>query len=124
MKRIRKVVVHITDKAEPKPNIYQYFQRIVVDGVEYWDSLNLYTHEEALALAKGFNLRVLERWELCKLYDESEDFRSSLACEWYWSAALYSSVCGSAWLFNGGNGSLAVDTRCLSIRMRLANLTP
>jgi hypothetical protein len=84
--------------------MFDDFNKVNVDGVDYYDTKKELSHQDCLELAANHGLRVLERWELCKLYDESEDFRKSLAKKWYWSASVYSKNRSDAWLFNGNGG--------------------
>jgi hypothetical protein len=120
MKRIRKVVVHITEKTVPA--IEQDFIRIVVDGVTYFDSKKDVTHQEALDLAEKHGLRVMESWEMHRLYVECEAFRESLAAKWYWGASVYSNYRSYAWLFNGNNGYVNLDYRGSSYGVRCVGL--
>ncbi len=80
------------------------FEKVTVDGVDYYDTKKKYSHQECLDLAAKHSLRVLERWELCKMYDESEEFRKSLAPKWYWSASVVSDSRSDAWQFYGNYG--------------------
>jgi hypothetical protein len=105
MKRIRKIVVHITDK--PISTIEQDFTVVAVDGVKYYDSKEELSHQKCLDLALKYGLRVLERWELCKLYDESEEFRKSIDNKWLWSASVNSYYRNYAWRFYGCNGNVS-----------------
>jgi hypothetical protein len=109
MKRIRKVVVHITEKTVPA--IEQDFTRIVVDGITYFDSKKDMTHREALDLAAKHGLRVMEPWEMNKLFIESEEFRKSLADKWYWCASVNSDSRYYAWRFNGYYGYVDYNPR-------------
>lgn len=102
MKRIRKVVIHITEK--PVQEIANYFTKVVVDGVEYYDSKKEMTHQEAIDLAAKHGLRVLESWEMHRRFIESDEFRKSLAPEWYWCASVCSYSRSGAWLFYGYYG--------------------
>ena len=103
MKRIRKVVVHITEKSVP--SIEQYFTKVIVDGITYYDSKKDMTHQEALDLAKKHGLRVMESWEMNQRFMESKEFRKSLTSTWYWCAAFCSDNSNVAWLFGGDYGS-------------------
>ena len=87
------------------------FEKVTVDGVDYYDSKKDMTHQDALGLAAKYGLRVLERWELSKLFDESEEFRKSLGDQWYWSASVFSSARVGAWLFGGGSGGVSYGYR-------------
>jgi len=87
------------------------FEKVTVDGVDYYDSKKDVTHQDALGLAAKYGLRVLERWELSKLFDESEEFRKSLVDKWYWSASVSSDPRYYAWLFGGSNGPVYNSTR-------------
>jgi hypothetical protein len=82
------------------------FDKVVVDGVEYYDAKKDMTHQEALDLAAKHGLRVMEPWEMNKLFIETEEFRKSLADKWYWCASVYSSTRGNAWLFDGDYGGV------------------
>jgi hypothetical protein len=86
------------------------FDKVVVDGVEYYDSKKDMTHQEALDLAAKHGLRVMESWEMNRLYVESEEFRKSVASKWYWCASVYSSNRSSAWRFYGSYG-----VRCVGL---------
>jgi hypothetical protein len=85
--------------------------KVTVDGVDYYDTKKEYSHQECLDLAAKHSLRVLERWELCKLYDESEEFRKSLTQKWYWSASVFSFDRDYAWQFDGHYGVVDYDYR-------------
>ena len=87
------------------------FEKVTVDGVDYYDSKKDVTHQDALGLAAKYGLRVLERWELSKLFDDSEEFRKSLVDKWYWSASVYSSSRSFAWRFGGSYGFVGFDSR-------------
>ena len=87
------------------------FEKVTVDGVDYYDSKKDMTHQDALGLAAKYGLRVLERWELSKLFDESEEFRKSLVDKWYWSASVDSSDRNYAWIFYGNYGSVSIYSR-------------
>ena len=87
------------------------FEKVAVDGVDYYDSKKDVTHQDALGLAAKYGLRVLERWELSKLFDESEEFSKSLVDKWYRSASVVSFDRNTAWQFNGGYGSVASSSR-------------
>jgi hypothetical protein len=87
------------------------FEKVTIDGVDYYDTTKELSYQECLDLAANHGLRVLERWELCKLYDESEEFRKSLSEKWYWSASVYSGSRGSAWQFYGDDGSVDSSSR-------------
>jgi hypothetical protein len=80
------------------------FDKVVVDGVEYYDAKKDVTHQEALDLAAKHGLRVMESWEMNKLFIESEEFRRSLSEKWYWCASVNSDFRVFAWLFNGSYG--------------------
>ena len=82
------------------------FIKVTVDGVDYYDSKEELSHRDCLDLASKHGLRVLERCELCKLYDESKEFRKSLVGKWYWSASVNSDFRDYAWRFNGSGGSV------------------
>jgi len=86
------------------------FTKVTVDGVDYYDTKKELTHQECLDLASKHGLRVLERWELCKLYDESECFRKSTN-KCYWSASVNSLNRYNAWLFNGDYGNVDSNNR-------------
>jgi hypothetical protein len=88
-----------------------YFDKVVVDGVEYYDSKKDMTHQEALDLAAKHGLRVMESWEMNRLYVECEAFRESLAAKWYWCASVDSDDRGFAWRFDGDYGSVYDDSR-------------
>jgi hypothetical protein len=87
------------------------FDKVVVDGVEYYDSKKDVKHQEALDLAAKHGLRVMESWEMNQLWIESEAFRESLAAKWYWCASVYSGGRSLAWRFNGGLGSVSYVNR-------------
>jgi hypothetical protein len=82
------------------------FDKVVVDGVEYYDSKKDVTHQEALDLAAKHGLRVMESWEMHRLFVDSEEFRESLAAKWYWCASVVSGTRLGAWQFNGLNGGV------------------
>jgi hypothetical protein len=65
------------------------FNKIEAGWYTYYEANREMTHHEALELAKHHGLRVLDCWELHKLYLDSKEFRESLARNWYWSASLY-----------------------------------
>jgi hypothetical protein len=109
MKRIRKVVIHITEK--PVQEIANYFTKVIVDGVEYYDSKKEMTHQEAIDLAAKHGLRVLESWEMHRRFIESDEFRKSLAPKWYWCASVLSSYRSNAWQFSGLTGGVDYDVR-------------
>ncbi len=109
MKRIRKVIVHITEKSVP--GIEQDFTKIVVDGITYYDAKKDMTHQDALDLAAKHGLRVMESWEMNKLFIESEAFRKSLASKWYWCASVCSNYRSNAWLFYGNYGYASYNYR-------------
>lgn len=104
-------VVRLTGEMPKKPSIEDAFVKVTVDGVDYYDSKKELTHQDALDLAAKHGLRVLERWELCKLYDESEAFRKSLEPKWYWSAKADSRSRSLAWRFSSSNGDGFIDHR-------------
>ena len=87
------------------------FEKVTVDGVDYYDSKKDVTHQDALGLAAKYGLRVLERWELSKLFDDSEEFRKSLVDQWYWAASVSSSSRDDAWLFGGAYGDVSYNSR-------------
>jgi hypothetical protein len=87
--------------------IFDDFEKVTIDGVDYYDTKKELSHQECLDLAAKHGLRVLERWELCKLYDESECFRKSLADKWYWSASVFSGNRNLAWQFYGFSGNVS-----------------
>jgi len=94
------------------------FEKVTVDGVDYYDSKKDMTHQDALGLAAKYRLRVLERWELSKLFDDSEEFRKSLVDKWYWSASVDSNSRGSAWLFYGHGGPVYLSERFIPYGVR------
>jgi hypothetical protein len=96
------------------------FDKVVVDGVEYYDSKKDVTHQEALDLAAKHGLRVMESWEMNQLWIESEAFRESLAAKWYWCASVYSYDRGVAWQFYGSNGGVSCNYRGSSHGVRAA----
>ncbi len=102
--------------------IENLFTKVTVEGVDYYDSKHPYPHQEALDLAAKHGLRVLERWELCKLFDESEAFRASLEAKRYWSASVYSYSHYGAWKFVGYNGGVSVSIRYLSSYVRCVGM--
>jgi len=120
MKRIRKVVVHITTKTTPAIEID--FTEIVVDGITYFDSKKDVTHQEALDLAAKHGLRVMESWEMHRLFVDSKEFRESLAAKWYWSASVVSVNRLNAWQFDGSYGGVVFDYRSLSYGVRCVGL--
>jgi hypothetical protein len=104
-------VVRLTGELPKTPNVEDDFVKVTVDGVDYYDSKEELTHQEALDLAAKHGLRVLERWELSRLYDENEAFRKSLEHKWYWSASVFSSSRDYVWRFNGNNGNVDYSYR-------------
>ena len=94
------------------------FDKVVVDGVEYYDAKKDVTHQGALDLAAKHGLRVMESWEMNKLFIESEEFRKSLADKWHWCASVVSSSHGSAWLFFGSSGVVSNFARSYSYGVR------
>jgi hypothetical protein len=83
------------------------FVKVIVDGVEYYDSKTDVTHQEALDLAAKHGLRVMESWEMHRLFVDSEEFRESLAAKWYWCASVYSGSRFGAWQFGGYGGNVS-----------------
>lgn len=106
-----KTVVKLTGEVPRVPSIEDDYVKVTVDGVDYYDSKKELTNQEALDLAAKHGLRVLERWELCKLFDTSEAFRESLEHKWYWSASVDSSYRNYAWLFDGSYGYISYYDR-------------
>jgi hypothetical protein len=98
------------------------FDKVVVDGVEYYDAKKDVTHQEALDLAAKHGLRVMEAWEMNRLWIESEEFRKSLASKWYWCASVVSDSRFSAWQFYGGYGVVGYVTRDFSYGVRCVGL--
>jgi len=94
------------------------FVKVIVDGVEYYDSKTDVTHQEALDLAAKHGLRVMESWEMNRLYVECEAFRESLAAKWYWCASVYSNVRNGAWQFSGSYGYVDYGYRYVSLGVR------
>jgi hypothetical protein len=90
------------------------FDKVVVDGVEYYDSKKDMTHQDALDLAAKHGLRVMESWEVNKLFIESEAFRKSLYPKWYWCASVNSNNRLNAWQFYGGRGEVSLSSRYVS----------
>jgi hypothetical protein len=94
------------------------FDKVVVDGVDYYDSKKDVTHQGALDLAEKHGLRVMESWELNKLYIESDEFRKSLSHKWYWCASVVSNYRNFAWQFNGYYGYAYTYNRNLNNGVR------
>jgi len=96
------------------------FDKVVVDGVEYYDSKKDVTHQEALDLAAKHGLRVMESWEMHRLFVDSEEFRESLAAKWYWCASVVSSNRSYVWQIYGSSGTVIRNhnyngyTRCVA----------
>ena len=120
MKRIRKVVVHITTKTTPAIEVD--FTKIVVDGITYFDAKKDMTHQDAHGLAAKHGLRVMESWEMNKLFIESKEFRKSLAAKWYWCASVVSYNRVGAWLFVGYSGYVSNGNRGSSYGVRCVGL--
>jgi hypothetical protein len=100
------------------------FDKVVVDGVEYYDSKKEMTHQDALDLAAKHGLRVMESWEMHKLFIESDEFRKSLADKWYWCASVTSNIRDGAWRFNGNYGGAYNGPRSLSYGVRAVARKP
>jgi hypothetical protein len=98
------------------------FDKVVVDGVEYYDSKKDVKHQEALDLAAKHGLRVMESWEMNRLYVECEAFRESLAAKWYWGASVNSyKKHNFPWQIHGPSGTVSLGshnyngyTRCVA----------
>jgi hypothetical protein len=104
-------VVRLTGELPKKPNVEDDFVKVTVDGVDYFDSKKELSHQDAIDLAAKHGLRVLERWELCRLFDENEVFRKSLSQKWYWSASVVSTYQNYAWRFYGNDGTVLNNSR-------------
>jgi hypothetical protein len=98
------------------------FDKVVVDGVEYYDAKKDVTHQEALDLAAKHGLRVMESWEMNRLWIESEEFRKSLTPKWYWCASVVSGNRNNAWLFSGYYGFVSYYYRSLKYGVRCVGL--
>lgn len=111
-----------SDLVSEWPNLESDFSKVTVDSVDYYDANVACTHQEALDLAAKHGLRVLESWEMHKLWIESEDFRKSLESRWYWRwywcASVYSGIRSYAWHFNGSGGGVSVNSRSGSYGVR------
>lgn len=96
-------VVKLTGKM---PSVDDDFTQAVVDGVTYYDAKKECTHQEALDLAAKHGLRVMESWEMHKLWIESENFRKSADGKWFWGASVVSDYRDNAWRFYGYGGGV------------------
>jgi hypothetical protein len=117
-KEVGGTVVRLTGELPREPNVEDDFVKVTVDGVDYFESKKELPHQEALDLATKHGLRVLERWELCKLFDENEAFRKSLEHKVYWSASVLSLDRYSAWRFSGFDGYVSYYSRVNSYGVR------
>ena len=117
MKRIRKVVVHITGKAKSidiSPIITGARPVSVLSGPDG-------TFEQALAFAKANNTRLFTRSEAQYLFEHDEAFRNSVRDTYFWvleSASVFSHVCNYAWLFSGLYGFVDTTPRSSTNRVR------
>lgn len=111
-------VIRLTGEMPRVPNVEDDFVKVTVDGVDYYDSKKELPHQDAINLAAKHGLRVLKRWELCKLFDEGKEFRESLDHKWIWSASVFSSIRNYAWKFYGSVGSVSYSSRDNSYGVR------
>ena len=110
--KLKEMLVELKSRIDAfEKGVSEDFEKVTIDGVDYYDTKKELSHKDCLDLAAKHGLRVLERWELCKLYDESEEFRKSLSDAWYWSASVISYNRNNAWQFDGGDGYVVNVTR-------------
>ena len=104
--KLKEMLVDLKSRIDAfEKGVSEDFEKVTIDGVDYYDTKKELSYQECLDLAAKHGLRVLDRWELCKLYDESEEFRKSLD-KWYWSASVDSGSRNDAWRFFGVYGTV------------------
>jgi hypothetical protein len=108
MKRIRKVVVHITEKREEAKPIDT---SPIITGARAVSVLSgpAGGFEHALKWAKDNGTRLFTRAEAQYLFETSESFRKAVKGTWFWvlvSASVNSYDRINAWLFNGNYGNV------------------
>jgi hypothetical protein len=113
MKRIRKVVVHITEKQETvkpidtSPIITRAREVGVLAGPDG-------DFEHALKWAMDNGTRLFTRAEAQHLFETSESFRKAVKGTWFWvleSASVNSNNRNSAWQFDGDYGNVLNSNR-------------
>ena len=110
--KLRKLLAERRIKLDAsEQDIGDAFDKVTVDGVDYYNFKKDVTHTDAFELAVKHGMRVLERWELCKLFDESEQARHALKGRRFWSASVYSGSRNVAWQFDGDYGSVNLSPR-------------
>jgi hypothetical protein len=113
MKRIRKVVVHITEKREEAKPIDT---SPIITGAREVEVLSGPDgdFEHALKWAKEHGTRLFTRAEAQYLFETSESFRKAVKGTWFWvleSASVLSNDRVDAWQFYGTFGYVSSNYR-------------